>query len=256
MRHTAPAISAHRGGGEYALEGTFEAYRSALEAGAEYLEFDVRRTVDATLVSCHRPRPAWGRAVAAVSYDRLCRLAGFRVPRMTEVLPMLTGRAVAHLDLKQADCAEEIVALAAGILGPHGILPTTEDAAQAAALKRRFPDVPVGLTIGGDVGQLARFAVRRMREPGLSRIDQVQAAGADWAVVYRQLARTGVLAECRRRRIRTAVWTVNSDRALAHWLASPDVDLLVTGRPARAIALRRRTAAGGPPGSSVTPGPR
>jgi glycerophosphoryl diester phosphodiesterase len=36
------------------------------------------------------------------------------------------------------------------------------------------------------------------------------------------------------------VWTVNGDQALVRWLASPCVDVLVTDRPARAIALRGR----------------
>jgi len=251
----ATAISAHRGGSEFAPAGSYEAYRGALAAGAEYVEFDVRRTADGTLVSCHPARPGRGRAVRAVSYPQLCRLAGYQVPRMTDVLPMLAGRAAAHLDIKQPDCAEDIVAAAAGILGPAGLLVTVEGGAQAAALKRRFPAVPVGISIGGDVAQAARFAVRRLHEPGPSRLDPVLAAGADWAAVHRRLARTGVLAECRRLRIKTAVWTVNADRELAHWLASPHVDLLITDRPARAIALRARTVAGGP-GSPGTPGPR
>jgi glycerophosphoryl diester phosphodiesterase len=36
------AISAHRGGSEHAPEGTYEAYRTALATGAEYVEFDIR----------------------------------------------------------------------------------------------------------------------------------------------------------------------------------------------------------------------
>jgi glycerophosphoryl diester phosphodiesterase len=249
------AISAHRGGSEFVKADSNEAYRSALEAGAEFVEFDVRRTADGALVACHAARPARGRAVTALSYSQLCRLAGYQVPRLTEVLPRLAGRATAHLDIKQADRAEEVVTAAAGILGPAALLVTMEAGAQAAALKRRFPAVPVGISIGGDLRQAAGFAVGRVREPGLSRLDQVLAAEADWAVVHRRLARTGVLAECRRRRIKTAVWTVNADRELAQWLASPDVDLLITDRPARAIALRARTGVGGP-GSSGTPGPR
>jgi glycerophosphoryl diester phosphodiesterase len=249
------AISAHRGGNEFALAGSYEAYRGALEAGAEYVEFDVRRTADGTLVSCHPARPARGRAVSAMSYPRLCRLAGYQVPRLTDALPMLAGRAVAHLDIKEPDRAEEIVTAAAGILGPDGLLVTMEAGPQAAALKRRFPAVPVGISIGGDLAQAARFAVGQAREPRLSRMDPVLAADADWAVVHRRLARTGVLFDCRRRRIKTAVWTVNSDRELAQWLASPDVDLLITDRPARAIALRARTGIGGP-GSYGRPGPR
>jgi glycerophosphoryl diester phosphodiesterase len=249
------AISAHRGGSEYAPDGTYEAYRGALAAGAEYLEFDVRRTADGTLVSCHRARPARGRSVAAVSYARLCRLAGYQVPRLAEVLPTLAGRAAAHLDIKQPDCAEDAVSLAAGILGLASLLVTIEDPAQAAALKSRFPAVPVGVTIGGDLVQATGFALRRARMPGLSRLDRVLAAGADWAVVHRRLAGTGVLAECRTRGIKTAVWTVNADRELACWLAGPLVDVLVTDRPGHAIALRARPGAGGP-GSSGTPGRR
>ena len=252
------AISAHRGGSEFAPEGSYAAYRSALEAGAEYVEFDVRRTADGTLVSCHPARLARGRAVAAVSYAQLCRLAGYQVPRMTDVLPMLAGRAAAHLDVKQAECGREIAEMAAGILGPAGLLVTTEDVPLAAALRRRFPALPVGLSIGGDLAQAARFAARRAREPGLSRLHQVLAGGAGWAAVHRRLARTGVLAECRSRRIKTAVWTVNADRELAQWLASPDVDVLITDRPARAIALRARSGQGPArgPGRSGTPGPR
>jgi glycerophosphoryl diester phosphodiesterase len=244
------AISAHRGGREHGPEGTYEAYRSALATGAEYVEFDIRRTADGALVSCHPPRVS-RMAVAAVSYDRLCHLAGYRVPRMTEVLPMLAGRAAAHLDLKQADCAEEIVGLAARIIGPAGLLVTTGDGPLAATLGRRFAAVPFGVTIGGDLAQAAGFSARRLRTPGLSRLAPVLAAGSGWAVVHRRLARTGVLAECRGRGLMTAVWTVNADREMAHWLASPNVDVLITDRPGHAMALRARLAADGPAGSGT-----
>ena len=235
-----PAISAHRGGGETAPSGTYEAYRSALEAGAEYVEFDVRRTSDGTLVAFHRARPGWGRTVAAASYARLCHLAGYEVPRMAELMKLLANRAVGHLDLKESGCADVTVGQAVEALGPAGVIVTTEEDAVAAVLKRRFPAVPVGLTIGGDLAETAGFAMRRLRTPGLSRLDRVVASRADVAVVHHRLARTGVLAECRRRGIRTMVWTVNGDRALVRWLASPCVDVLVTDRPARAIALRGR----------------
>ncbi len=261
VARSAPAISAHRGGGETEPSGTYEAYRSALAAGAEYVEFDVRRTLDGTLVAFHRARlgrarPGWGRAVAAVSYARLCDLAGYEVPRMAELMQLLAGRAVGHVDLKETSCADVIVRHAVEALGPAGVIVTTGEGAVAAVLKRRFPAVPVGLTIGGDVAETAAFTVRRLRARGLSRLDRVVASRADVAVVYHRLARTGVLAECRRRGIKTMVWTVNGDQALAGWLASPNVDVLVTDRPARAIALRRRLAGPGAdppsrPGTSV-----
>ena len=171
---SAPAISAHRGGGETEPSGTYEAYRSALAAGAEYVEFDVRRTLDGTLVAFHRARLGWGRAVAAVSYAKLCDLAGYEVPRMAELMQLLAGRAVGHVDLKETSCADVIVRHAVEALGPAGVIVTTGEDAVAAVLKRRFPAVPVGLTIGGDVAETAAFTVRRLRARGLSRLDRVR----------------------------------------------------------------------------------
>lgn len=233
-----PAISAHRGGGENAPEGTYAAYRSALAAGAEYAEFDARRTSDGTLVACHRARAGWGHAVARVSYARLCELAGYEVPRLDELMQLLAGRAVAHLDLKDTRYAGMIVARALAVLGPGGLVVTTESGVVAGSLRRQFPALPIGLSVGGDLAEAVRFTLRRARAPGLSRLDRVLAAAADWAVVHHRLAATGVLEECRARGLKTMVWTVNSDRALARWLASPWVDVLVTDRPVRALAIR------------------
>jgi glycerophosphoryl diester phosphodiesterase len=240
VARSAPAISAHRGGGDTARSDTYEAYRSALKAGAEYVEFDVRRTSDGTLVAFHPARLGWGRAVAALSYAKLCDLAGYEVPRMAELMQLLAGRAVGHVDLKETSGADVIVRHAVEVLGPDGFIVTTGEDAVVTVLKRRFPAVPVGLSIGGDTAEATAFAVRRLCSPGLSRLDRVVASRADVAVVHHRLARTGVLAECRRRGIKTMVWTVNGDQALAGWLTSPHVDVLVTDRPARAIALRRR----------------
>jgi glycerophosphoryl diester phosphodiesterase len=62
----------------------------------------------------------------------------------------------------------------------------------------------------------------------------VVGAGADLAVMQHRLATGRLRSECRRRGIATMVWTVN--RGLRRWLAQADLDILVTDRPARAIA--------------------
>ncbi len=252
----APAISAHRGGGEYAPEGTFEAYRSALETGAAYLEFDVRRTADGELVAFHRARVGHGqgRTVAALSHAELCRLAGYEVPATRRILELLAGRAAAHIDLKEPDCAIAILSQALSLLEPAQMIVTTGDQAAAAALSRRYPAVPVGVTVGGNLAETARYVVRSARRQGLawpdrglagylvSRLEEVVTAKAGWAVIHEPLAGTGLLAECRERGLKTMVWTVNRDAALTRWLGCPDADILVSDRPGRAAALRAATA--------------
>jgi glycerophosphoryl diester phosphodiesterase len=229
-----PAISAHRGGAEFAPPGTYEAYRAALLAGADYVEFDVRRTVDGTLVACHEAGFGRERGVSQVTLDTLRGLAGYEVPEVAALLRLIAGRAGAHVDLKDASCAAQAVELALALLAPRDIIVTTRDERAASAIRRAYPDVPVGLTIGGDVGETARFVLRRAQTRGLSRLVDVVDVGAQLAVMHRRLATTRLLSECRRRGIATMAWTVN--RGLRRWLARADLDILVTDRPARAAA--------------------
>src|SRR5947208_12613268 len=49
------AVSAHKGGSEDAPSGSLRAYESAVGIGAEYVEFDIRRTRDEHFVVFHDP---------------------------------------------------------------------------------------------------------------------------------------------------------------------------------------------------------
>jgi glycerophosphoryl diester phosphodiesterase len=237
-------ISAHRGGAQVAASGTWAAYRSALAQGADYLEFDVRVASDGTLVAYHETRVRRARPVAAMSYPELCRSAGYEVPTTAALLRLLANRAGAHIDLKEPDAAPAIMTQALEVPAPASVIVTTRDRAAATAVKRADPAVAVGLTIGGDLPDAVRYALRRERHRGrLSRAAawavEVAAARADCAAVQQRLARSGVLTECRGRGLRTMVWTVNGDEDLRFWLASREVDVLVTDQPGRAVELRQ-----------------
>jgi glycerophosphoryl diester phosphodiesterase len=234
-----PLISAHRGGREGGPPGSFEAYQAALAAGADYLEFDVRGISDGTLVAYHDARVTHGPLTASLGYAELCELAGHRVPLTADVLGLIAaGRARAHIDLKDSACADQITEQALAVLDPADIVMTTRDLAAAGQLARRHPEVPVGIAVGGDLAETTRYVRERFRERGLSRLAGVTATGASWAVLHRRLARPPILAECRRRGLAVMVWTVNSRAELRRLLGREDVSVVVTDRPARAIALR------------------
>jgi glycerophosphoryl diester phosphodiesterase len=121
------------------------------------------------------------------------------------------------------------------------MLVTTGDRAALAAVKREFPAVPVGLTMGSG---LDRAFALPARGPTLPRVELAGAGAPDWAVIHRRRARAGLLAECQQPGIKTMVWTVNADPDLARWVATPGVDALVTDRPARAVFLRGQLSPG------------
>jgi glycerophosphoryl diester phosphodiesterase len=239
------AISAHG-----PRTGTIEAYAMALETGAEYVEFDIRRTADGELAAYHDQRTRQGEVLAAISYPRLCELAGYRVPRVADVMTLIAGKATGHLDLKDTGGEEKVVEMALDILGPGNFVVTTLEDPSVATIKTRLPAVPAALSLGRDLNEVprARRAATRLSE--LFPMRRLRACRADWVAVHRRLAAAGVLARCHRAGIKTMIWTVDEDAEIRRWLADPRVTVLITNRPGDAVTMRASRAS-----PAASPGP-
>ena len=129
---------------------------------------------------------------------------------------------------------------------------TTLEDGSVAAVKERFPAVPAALSLGRDLDEVRRAGGRSTRLSELVPLRRLRACRADWVAMNRRLAATGVLAQCHRAGIKAMIWTVDEDAEIRRWLADPRVTVLITNRPADAVALRASLAAGQASGSSRT----
>ena len=219
-------ISAHSGGAERARPGSLAAYRAVVSSGAEYAEFDVRRSGDGTLLAQHSDgRPDGEPVLAAAEVMRVLADGGVR----------------GHVDLKGVGFEREAVELALVSFGPDGFVVTTADPESVAAIAAAFPSVPVGLSVGFGPASITRD-LRRLRWPLSFPLAAVQASGAGWVAMNYRYARPAVLDRCVAAGLRIMVWTVNDDRRLARFLGDPRVAVVVTDRPGHAVALRAARA--------------
>jgi glycerophosphoryl diester phosphodiesterase len=237
-------ISAHRGGSEHAPAATYEAFERAATSGAEYVEFDIRRTRDRVLVVFHDARAGTARRrVAELRYRELCQAAGYRVPLVPDVMRLIAGRAAGHLDLKETGYEDEVIGLALNILGPGNFVATTLEDSSIAAIRRSFPHVRTALSLGRDLRGLPPARWPGVRATELFPLSRVRACGAEWVAVHYRLARLGVIRACQRSGIGVMVWTVDSDRLIDEFIADQRVDVLITNRPQH--AMRRRSGLSG-----------
>jgi glycerophosphoryl diester phosphodiesterase len=79
-----PAVVAHRGASAHYPENTLAAFDAAVAAGADIVEFDVRRTPDGALV---------------ISHDAV-EPTGPQLPTLDETLELLRGRAALEVEIK------------------------------------------------------------------------------------------------------------------------------------------------------------
>ncbi|MGW1721799.1 glycerophosphodiester phosphodiesterase family protein [Streptomyces sp. NPDC002306] len=234
-----PAVSAHRGGSERFGPATWQAYEDALASGAEYVEFDIRRTADDVYVVHHDARVGHsGRPLSRLTHTELDEHAGYRVPAVEEVMALIAGKLVGHLDLKEVGHERELIDRAVALLGVDGFVATTLEDRSVAAITEAFPGVRTALSLGRDRREVgsARLAATRLSE--LFPLRRVRACGAHGVAVHQRLARANVLREADRNGLFTMVWTVNDDPALRAFLGDARVDVLITDRPRRAVQLR------------------
>lgn len=220
-----PAVSAHSGGPAKHRRAEYADFAAALDSGAEYVELDVRRIGDGTLVCHHDAALPDGRRLAGLGYAELCAGTGYEVPLVARIAEALAGHVRGHIDLKETGYEDDLLRLVIGALGPDGFVLTSLNDASIAYATTNFPDVLTALALSRGVR-------------GLIPLRRIQRCGTKWVAVNKLLARQGVLRQCARQGIGAMVWTVDEDRLIDRFLRDPRVDVIVTNRPADVVARR------------------
>ena len=199
---------------------------SAIALGADYVEFDVQRCADGSLVLSHDPVEV--APPGALTYD--------------EALDLLAGRTRAHLDLKFLGGEVPAVAQAVERLGTDHLLVTTlED--EAVRRVRDWSDeqgldLLVGLSLGRGLKDIPVLHALRVRFSELFPGARYREAGANVVVAHHTLARFAVARFARRRGLPLLVWTVDTPRSLSYWLRPGRTWLVTTNEPEVAMRLR------------------
>lgn len=94
-----PLIYAHRGDRSRAADNTLEAYRLAVEAGADGIELDIRRTADGVLVMSHDDRVHGQPPISDLTFEEL-RKRTPQVPSLAETLAAVPRRIFLNVEIK------------------------------------------------------------------------------------------------------------------------------------------------------------
>lgn len=234
-------VIGHRGAAGLAPENTIESFEAAIAAGADRVEFDVRRTRDGHAVVFHdlnldRFDPgARGRSVSVHSLAQMQALdvgaalgrPGCFVPSLDDALALLAGRILLNVEIKGSG-ADGLSALALAI----------------AALRRT--------SVAADT-VLSSFhepVVRRMRDeaPDIARafiVDErtdgdivARAAAIDCEALHPRspIVDDALVTRCRGAGLRIRAWTVNDEPEMRRLMAL-GIDGVVTDFPDRLRAL-------------------
>lgn len=223
-------ILAHRGASRAARENTVDAFRLAVEMGADGIELDVRRCGDGTLVVHHDPVLNDGRAIDQLRVDRL---PGW-VPTLEDAL-VACGAVAVNVEIKfddsRADAAEsdelvdETMEVLGGIDGGQPSRRWLISSFRIGIVERvvdRFPTVRSALL----AEELCPQSIRRAIETGCGGINPND-----------QSVTKAALDAAHRAGLQVGVWTVDDPVRIAE-LIGWGVDAIFTNVPDVAIGCR------------------
>ncbi len=111
-------IMGHRGAAGLAPENTIASIEKALEVGVDWVEFDVRRTLDGHVVLVHdrhTGRVARRRLVVKKSpiqeLQQLEMKKGAIIPTLEEAVAIVGKKAKINIEIKQLECVEQVIEL-------------------------------------------------------------------------------------------------------------------------------------------------
>lgn len=223
-----PLVCGHRGASAIEPENTVAAATAAAEAGATWVEFDVRPAADALVVH-HDPVTADGHRVAATPIGGL----GESIPDFG-VFVGACGSLGIDIELKtdEIDMSNQaFVELAAEAIAEHcsertmdNMIVTSFDMDALDRFRAHCPEIATGVLFHKRTG---RWAIKRALSNGHNAI-----------VPWFRLVDQRMVSAAHEAGLGVATWTVNTDRHVAS-MARAGVDMIVGDDPG---AIRRALA--------------
>jgi glycerophosphoryl diester phosphodiesterase len=215
-----------------------ERYGRAIQMGVDYVELDMRRTVDGMRVNYHDDLTPSGRAPGSLTYRELKSEVGSELLTLDELLDLVALRVRLHVDLKEpVDAIETLHAIRAR-WPDDGFVVTTGEVEAIRTIKEALPTVRAGLTLGADLRNARTWAILRDRINEVFPDARLKRSHADFVAAHQQLARIRLLRYCARRGMAAWVWTVDEEADIARFVADRRVTTVITNRPDIALRVR------------------
>lgn len=238
-------VSAHRGGAGdlHAAQNTLEAFEAAIAMGCDFVEFDVRLTADGTPVIFHDAELSGDAGRLLIAGHRLDELTGVVLVTLDSVLDLIAGRIRAHVDLKVPGHDVQLVERIVAVLGVDDVIITTAEDSSVRRIRAwsdaHAPGLLVGLSSSPRSGDGSRWRRRLVRLEAAFPRTRVRLSRANLVVSHKTVARLTLRSYARRRGLPLVVWTVDAPDELERWMNDPDVWIVTTNYPARALAAAR-----------------
>jgi len=211
-----PLLGAHRGATASAPENTLAAFEAAITQHADFIETDIRRTVDGVLVLHHDPEIG-ALKISTTTFASL-RIAGPNLAALEDLVQLAKGKIGLDLELKEAGYGPQVATLLRDHqLTPDAFVITSFLESAVRQFKESCREAKCGLLVED-----------RSWQNDLSPETRLRRCRADFVAAEDSLVDPAFVRRLAAKHFPVWVWTVNDPRRIATLLATPGIEAIIT----------------------------
>jgi glycerophosphoryl diester phosphodiesterase len=225
----AKKIIAHRGFHDIYYENTIGAFMRAIDSGADFIEFDIRKTADNILIAFHDPVFLFDQKefpIDQCSYSELQVLAkkqNFEVPTVKNIFEVCAGQIGFDLEFKVEQCVDETMEYIRIFECSDDCFVTSFEESVLKEMTKNHTGIPCGfLTENIDELTPQQLDNLSMLCPSSATFDTHRDLLTSWKTPGKTIA----------------IWTVDTQESLKNYLLDPLVDSIITNKTDLAVTLR------------------
>ena len=219
-------IIAHRGFADNCRENTLEAYRRAIEVGADAIELDVRKTKDNIFVLFHDELIGEKR-IDRLTYEEinyLARDSNFQVPTLVEMLKLVQGKIYLDVELKEKGYEIDVIKSILEYLTVEEFVVTSFQFESLLTIKLNYPQVKTGILLNSETASNFNYNANLIAWDFL--VLQLELLDNYWMKIA-QINNKSIW-----------VWTVNEEKIIEKLLKDRRIAGIITDRSQLAVSLK------------------
>ena len=221
-------IGGHRGSPKKARENTIQSFETAISDGADFIEFDVRKSRDSRLI-VHHDADAAGQTLRNLKLSEITSLkeiTGYEIPTLEDTLRSCVNRIMLDVEIKEPDIAEDTVRLLLKYCSPEKFIITSFYDEVIRYVKEAHPQIKKGLLFDISSDFDLENRINRLKP------DFLMAHFLTFNSKLREISEKSGL-NC-------IIWTVNDPDEITKFLQEDHVAGIISDRPELAVSIYKK----------------
>jgi len=221
-------IGGHRGSPKKARENTLQSFETAISDGADFIEFDVRKSRDSRLI-VHHDADAAGQTLRNLKLSEIAALkneTGYEIPTLEDTLRACVNRIMLDVEIKEPDITEDTVRLLLKYYPPEKFIITSFFDAVIKYLQEAHPQIKRGLLF--DI------------ESDFDLENRIKKLKPDFLMAHFLTFNSDLRKTCAISGLKCIVWTVNDPDEIKRFLLEDHVAGIISDRPELAVSIYKK----------------